>query len=291
MKIYLAGGGCHGWGYLVFKNYHESKTKVYLAGENYKEQAMKIYFAGEHTVKNGKEISNQIDKLYILESYIYCKDNKHFPLVVEKSKDLLLDSGAYTFMRGNATSSNFTKYTEQLAEFINHWDINYFFELDIDSVVGLKEVERLRKLLESKTSKPSIPVWHKSRGLDYWTGLTKDYKYISLSASGNNNSSEWTRTPQGIKVMRKLNDIALSNGCKVHALGYTKIPVLKYIKFHSVDSTAWIYGNRGGFLYHFNGSDLIKQPKPPKTRLKSKNTAIHNFNEWVKFQKWAEKNI
>lgn len=252
---------------------------------------MKLYVAGEHTVKNGKDIEKQNGKIYILESFIYCRNNKHFPLVMKKSKDLLLDSGAYTFMRGNATSSNFEKYTEELAEFINKWNINYFFEMDIDKVVGLKKVEKLRNILENKTGKQTIPVWHKSRGIDYWKGLTKDYEYISLSASGNNGSSEWTRSPDGVLAMKKLNDIALNNCCKVHALGYTKIPVLKKIPFYSVDSTAWLYGNRGGFLYHFTGNDIIKQKKPKNTKLISKNAAKHNFVEWIKFQRWAENNL
>jgi hypothetical protein len=58
--------------------------------------------------------------------------------------------------------------------------------------------------------------------------------------------------------------------------------------FDSVDSTAWLYGNRGGFIFIFDGKTLQKRKCPPGKRLKSRAAAIHNFNEWVKFQKYAE---
>jgi hypothetical protein len=66
---------------------------------------------------------------------------------------------------------------------------------------------------------------------------------------------------------------------------------MKRYKFDSVDSTAWIYGNIGGYIYQFTGREIIQIHKPPNTRLKSKKVAIHNFKEWVKFQKYAYENL
>lgn len=276
--------------------------RVYLAGMNGRRElsipyipheqahAMKVYLAGEHTVKNGTDIANQLEKVYILESYIYVKDNKHFPLVHAATKDLLLDSGAYTFMRGRASSESFEQYTRDLADFIAKWSIKYFFELDIDQVVGLKEVERLRAILETCTGRQSIPVWHRSRGMKYWHQMCEQYPYVSISASGNNNSSEWVRSDAGEGVLAKLVEIANGYGTKVHALGYTKIAALHRIPFHSVDSTAWLMGNRSGSIYTFTGTG-IQVHKKAGHRLHSKAAAQHNFNEWVKFQRYAEHNL
>ena len=142
---------------------------------------MKLYLAGEHTVKNG--LIAKWDNLQILESYIYASQNKHFPkLILAKNFDFLLDSGAFTFMsdKKNQTGVNWDGYVERYCDFINKYKVEKFFELDIDTVVGLKEVERLRSKIERLTGRQPIPVWHKARGLDYWKCMAKDYKYIAI---------------------------------------------------------------------------------------------------------------
>jgi hypothetical protein len=68
------------------------------------ENKMKLYLAGEHTVKNGTTAS--WDGLKILESYVYAKDNKQFNQLIKGSVDLLLDSGAFTYMTGNGGKVN-----------------------------------------------------------------------------------------------------------------------------------------------------------------------------------------
>lgn len=84
--------------------------------------------------------------------------------------------------------------------------------------------------------------------------------------------------------------IAKENNCKVHGLGFTNLEGLKKYKFYSVDSTAWLYGNRGGFLYLFNGHSMDKI-QPNGMRLKGRKAAIHNFSEWLKFSNYAENNL
>lgn len=265
---------------------------IYLAGNNYKKQAMDMYLAGEHEIKNGKSAASS--GVMILESYIYAKDNKHIKRLIPTFKSFLLDSGAFTFMiqaKSQSVVIDWDRYIEQYADFIKEFNVDLFFELDIDKIVGIRAVEKLRSRLEQLTGKPSIPVWHRSRGLDYWKSMCRDYDYISLSASGKNDSSEWVRTPAGVKVMRQLVDIAKEHNTKVHALGYTNLKTLPYLKLDSVDSTSWLMGNRGGFLYFFTGSNIIKKDKPAGTRLKAREVAIHNFWEWVKFQRYAETNL
>lgn len=293
MNIYLAG--TYSRSHWVF-----DEMDIYLAGRGVKaknidvhNERMNIYLAGEHEVKNGKAATAH-NGLLILESYVYARDNKHITSLIPTFKSFLLDSGAYTFMiqaRKQDVLVDWNEYIEQYAAFILQHNVDLFFELDIDRIVGLSEVERLRGHLERLTGKPSIPVWHRSRGLDYFKAMCRDYPYVSLSASGNNGSSEWTRTADGTKVLRQLIDIAHDAGARVHGLGYTNVGNLRFLKFDSVDSTSWLMGNRGGFLWFFTGSTIVTSHKPEGTRLKAREVAQHNFDEWVKFQQYAEKHL
>ena len=85
---------------------------------------------------------------------------------------------------------------------------------------------------------------------------------------------------------------AHKRGAKIHGLGFTNLKGLEKYKFDSVDSTSWTTGNRFGSVYFFNGKTVVKYDKKQGQRLAdSKAVAVHNFNEWVKFQKYAEKNL
>ena len=200
----------------------------------------------------------------------------------------MLDSGAFTAIQGNADGSiDWEHYTEEYAEFINHNKIEKFFELDIDSIVGLKEVERLRGKLERLTGRQPIPVWHKNRGIEYYKYMIKNYPYVALGGIAikeiPRNSFE--------KAFPWFIDKAHEAGVKIHGLGYTNIKGLHFYHFDSVDSTAWLYGNRGGYLYLFNEvTGLLEQiDKSPGMRLKSTEAALHNYHEWQKFQQYAIK--
>jgi len=244
---------------------------------------MKVYLAGQ----NGQSwINESYFDFYRLESFhnITTKEKK----IINNYKDFLLDSGAFTFINNKKTANgiNWDKYVERYSEFINNNNIELFFELDIDVIVGIKEVERLRNKLETLTNKKSIPVWHKSRGLKYWEDISKNYDYIAIGGivTKEIKQSEYP-------IFNNLLKIAKENNCKVHGLGFTRQKGLEKYSFYSVDSTAWIYGNRGGFLYKFNGKGLDKIQVPKGKRLKGKKVAIHNFKEWVKYQKFAEQNL
>lgn len=248
---------------------------------------MDVYLAGEHPVKNGRLANRGGQK--ILESFYYCRDNDWLPRLLPHLGDFMLDSGAFTFMYGK-DRVDWDKYTEDYAAWINQHKIEKFFELDIDSVVGLKEVERLRAKLERLTSRQPIPVWHITRGMDYFFASARDYPYVALGGIvGEKKSSARYKTYQ--KSFPWFIQKAHEAGAKIHGLGYTSIEGLKIYHFDSVDSTAWLYGNRGGYLYKFNPKtgNMDKICAPAGHRLKSTEAAKWNFNEWIKFQKYAEK--
>ena len=222
----------------------------------------------------------------VLESFFYCRKNEVVPKLLPTLGGFLLDSGAFTFMQGK-TSVNWDEYTEEYAEWIKAYNIEHFFELDIDSIVGLKKVERLRSRLEQLTGRQPIPVWHKSRGKDYFLSTCKDYKYVAIGGLvGNSDDVPDMFMPWFITEAHKA-------GAKIHGLGFTRIEKLKQFHFDSVDSTAWLYGNRGGFIYVFDSEigNFRKINKKQGQRLKSQEAALYNFNEWIKFQKWALKNL
>ena len=268
--------------------------EVYLAGENHKWKLLQEInnWGGYNESLPGRDAPGEKWQTcsrggqLILESYFYCRKNDVIPKLLPRLGGFLLDSGAFTFMQGNG-SADWDRYTEEYAEWINRYRITKFFELDIDSLVGIKEVERLRNKLERLTGKQPIPVWHKCRGKDYFLGMARDYRYVAI---GGIVTQEIPRKVYEGAFPWFINE-AHKAGAKIHGLGYTSLEGIKKYHFDSVDSTAWLYGNRGGYLYKFNpgkgGFDKI--PTPPGHRLASQDAAKWNFTEWIKFQRYAEK--
>ncbi len=282
MEIYLAGGVTGN----LSKFWKEVYIQIYIAGTLSRpyvyKKAMELFLAGEHPVKNGKNAD--WEGLNILETYYYLQKNNEFPRLIENFQNFLLDSGAFTFMSG-AEKVDFDKYVEGYAEFIKKWNIKLFFELDIDSVVGLKEVERLRIKLEKLTGCKPIPVWHKTRGKEYFEYMCKNYPYVAIGGIVTKEIpiNKYERLfPWFIKTAHRY-------GAKIHALGYTNIKGLFKYNFDSVDSTAWLYGNMSGSIYKFDAHNQVmnKTKVPAGKRLKSKAAAAYNFNEWVRFMKYA----
>lgn len=199
----------------------------------------------------------------------------------------LLDSGAFTFMNSCKGIVDFDDYLTKYINFINKNDIKYFFELDIDSIVGYPKVIEMRSRLENETGKKCIPVWHKSRGLNNWIELTKQYDYVAVGGFAIKDIKK-----QDFKYVIALLDIAKRNDCKVHGLGFTNLKYIRSLHFYSVDSTTWQSGNRFGTIYKFQNNTL-KQHSPPKgKRLRSGDDRVemerHNLCEWLKFQKYAD---
>ena len=255
--------------------------RVFLAGNGY-------HKTEEFDVSRLVNEVTDFENFNILESYYMLRENEAFMELLTRCNSFLLDSGAFTFMQGTHQGEiNWDEYIEQYADLINRWDVKLFFELDIDAIVGLPETERLRAKLEKLTNKQPIPVWHKSRGKDYFLRMCSEYKYVAI---GGIVTQEIPRDKYEQIFPWFINE-AHKAGCKIHGLGYTKVAGLHQYHFDSVDSTAWLSGNRGGYLYHFKpDTGTIKQIKPEgKGRLKARAAALNNFIEWVKFCKYAEK--
>ena len=256
---------------------------VYLAGGGgTKDKAMKLYLAGEHPVKNGTKAVTW-KGINILESYWYARKNVHFPRLLQTCENFILDSGAFTFLQKGVVT-NWENYTKQYADFVLKHNIKHFFEMDIDSITSLSYVEKLRQILEDKTKLKPIPVWHKNRSTDYFVEMCKNYPYVALGGIVIK-EFKWKDYE---KIIPWFIKTAHDNNCKIHGLGFTRIKELHRFKFDSVDSKAWVSGNMGGYLYKFMPNGEMKQVKQENARLKSSESALHNFSEWVKFSKYAE---
>lgn len=263
--------------------------QIYLAGNT----IFPLYIAP--TLFGGGFSSDGIDNAvknwrpFILESFFYA-DSKTEKLLPHFG-DFLLDSGAFTFMQSSKTHVVWEDYIERYADFINRNNVEKFFELDIDSVVGYDKVLEYRAMLEKLTNKQCIPVWHISRGMKNFYEMCQMYPYVALGGIVGERRGG-TKYKQYHAMFPTFIKIAHQHGCKIHGLGYTDLSGLAINHFDSVDSTAWTTGNRFGFIYQFNGKTMIKHDVPKGKRIAdSRKVAEINYLEWIKFQRWAISNF
>lgn len=250
---------------------------------------MKVFLAGTNGEVNNKEAVYK--SLYILESYYYIKPWQYD--LIKSCEMFMLDSGAFTFF-SNGSSFDWNEYLEKYADFINKHDVQYFFELDIDDLIGYDKVLLLRERLISLTGKNPIPVWHINRGKDDFVNMCKEFDYVAIGGL------------VGVDYMSKKQqllernfpwfiNVAHCNNAKIHALGYTKIKMFEKYHFDSVDSTRWNC-SRFGHLEYFDGKtirpvDKRKMGKRLKGGNARKEIMNFTFGEWVKFQKYAKENL
>jgi hypothetical protein len=254
LNVYLAGG--------------ESRVNMYLAG------------CDPAPIEQQESIRKKL-KPMILESFLQV--NKETVKFLPYYESYMLDSGAFSMLMGNAGQKDLRQYVDAFADYITTYKVDKYFELDIDPFIGYPEVKRIRDYLYKKTGVQPIPVWHKSRGIDDFKQMCKDYPYVAI---GGYVSKEFSKTD--IQHFPKLIRYAHQQGAKIHGLGFTALKWLPICHFDSVDSTAWVSGNRFGYVYKFDGKTMIKIDRPPGKRVDYKKVAINNFVEWVKFQRYAE---
>lgn len=205
---------------------------------------MKIFLSA---LENGSVLYGgiyKLDLLYNLMSYYYLRNNLSVGEVVrDKSKLIMIDSGAHSFQKGKQV--DWEQYTREYADFIEKFDrpnVVGYFEMDVDNLLGYERVLQLRKILEAKSDK-IIPVWHKNRGLDEFKKMCQDYAGKVIAITGFKN--EDIKDEQYMMFLK----YAKKYKCKVHCLGMTRKKVLDKVPFDYVDSSSWkqgaIYGRIG----------------------------------------------
>lgn len=195
---------------------------------------------------------------YNLMSYYYIPKNPKRALgIIEQSERIMIDSGAHTFQKGK-TKLNWEEYTESYARFIRENDCNKivgYFEMDVDKVIGLERVIKLRRRLEQETDK-IIPVWHKGRGIENFYRMCEEYSGRVVAITGFKN--EDIKDDQYAQFLK----IAWQHNCRVHCLGMTRKDILKKVPFDYVDSSSWTQG----VLYGRLGSRKLKNEDTAEKR-------------------------
>ena len=251
---------------------------------------MDLYLAGNAPWRNNGLYDETIKKypLSILESFYYADEWTEW--VIPRVSNFMLDSGVFTMAYGAGSNVDYYEYTERYIDFINKNNVKLFFEMDIDDVAGLAKAEELRRKIEIGTGKQPIPIFHKTRGKDYFINMCKNYPYVAIG--GIAGKGNMTKRKEYMPYFKWFIDTAHKYGAKIHGLGFTDLKALEVFDFDSVDSTSWTTGNRFGSIYRFNGRTMEKYDKKEGQRLADpKAVALNNFNEWVKFQQYAKINL
>ena len=244
---------------------------------------MRLYFAGTYSREWLFSELADWSNLYVLESFQSIKPWQHY--MVKECKGFLLDSGAFSFLKGTA-SVDWDDYARRYAEYIVEHGITQFFELDIDPIVGLKKVEKIRAMLERVTGIQPIPVWHRSRGKDYYLGMVRDYPYVALGGIA---LKTWPKKYHW--AFPWFVSMAHEHGTQVHALGYSASKVTQY-GFDSFDSATWLRGSMAATTFFFSGSSMLTRPKPDGTKLiDSRQIDRHNLAHWIAYQRYLDSEV
>ena len=220
-------------------------------------------------------------RVNMLESFYYIADWQ--TRNIHRFKSFMLDSGAYTFAYGSKAKVNLSEYFDRYRSYVKENNVQLFYELDIDELIGYESVLQYRKALESYVGRQCIPVWHIGRGKNEWLRMCDEYNYVAIGGiadKGRKSIEEYI--PWFTREAHKRNT-------KVHGLGYTSLKNLPRMGFDSIDSAAWLYGNIGGYIYHWDGRKMQKMKPPKGKKLDSKAAARHNFMEWVKMAESMER--
>lgn len=221
------------------------------------------FYMGMATI--GNKISNLNSYLRepkakrIMISYYYYKYNLNTRFIADglfkwnedhpdERIDIMVDSGAFSLMVDEKKLSkiDIDGYVKEYGEFvtIHEKQINRFIELDIQSLTGTAEYERLYKLLDEHTPrhrKPTI-VWHITEDI---SKFDKDLDRCigqgdNLICIGGAAALKITGKRSVGSMMQQLCWYAAGKGINVHGLGITS-KVARYIDFYSVDSLSFMY--------------------------------------------------
>lgn len=254
---------------------------------------MRVYLAGGVTTGNitTDKVEGVLQKLKsagyslnVLESFFDIRKRRAMTML-KYVDNFILDSGAFSFIQ-SGRQTDWNEYVTKYIDFIREYNVQLYFELDIDKLIGYERVKEIRRRLERETGKRPIPVWHKRLGKEEFLKMCDEYDYVAIGGIVSKEivKDEYKYFPAFIREAHK-------RGAKIHGLGFTDCKYLRYCHFDSVDSSSWTIGNRYGRIAHFDGKKMSQTSRPPNTRIVSLPLAIHNFTEWVKFSNYAERNL
>ncbi len=246
---------------------------------------MKLYLAA---LDKKAPWSYEAGSSYILSSYFDVMNMKGWE--VPPCKGFILDSGVFTFLtsrKKEAANMDWEAYVDAYADFVVKHKVKHYVEIDVDKVLGLDEVERLRDRLEKRVGWKSMPVWHMNRGWDGWLKMVRDYEYVCFGAfiTDGLRQRNFSQINHFIQTARRHN-------CKTHGLGFTSTRWLPKIKFDSVDSSSWTSGGRYGYLMPFTGKGIkFIRNKDTRVKVHHKDLDKWNLDSWIRFQQYVDQEL
>ncbi|MGX9755712.1 hypothetical protein ACWYRQ_05530 [Clostridioides difficile] len=249
---------------------------------------MRIFLAATNSGMNKELKRETIEKCkpkYVLETFFNGERICLEALKIVGNDNFLLDSGAFSYMNGaKVTLEQMEDYINRYIEFIKKYNIKYFFEVDVDNIFGLEQVEKWTRKIETSIGRQCIKVWHKGRGVEYWKQMCKEYKYVAVGGL------VFHVKKQEYELIKKLVEYAHNRNVRVHGLGFTKTKELINYKFYSVDSASWtVAAARGQQIHNFNGYCIkTRALEKGNKKVNIGKLVSHNMCEWVKFQKYMD---
>lgn len=251
--------------------YDISKTKIFLSSIRRIQTAIVPFYKPYYILESFLELKTDTEKVAeMMEWYL-------------SSEMFMLDSGAYTYMCNPKKEIDIDDYINRYINFINKWDIKYFFEMDIDNLLGYDKVLEIRKRIEQGTGKKVIPVWHKSRGKDEFIKMCDEYDFVAIGGIASREIK-----PSEYPMLYELCEIAHSKGCLIHGLGYLKLQQINVdnCPFDTVDGSSWqgqIRGNRFYIEYVDGNPHLHRVKDEPRRHWRPLSQEC--FKVWTEYAK------
>lgn len=245
-------------------------TKIFLSGIGHaKERAIHRDFKIPYVLDSIIDFPSKPSKL-VKEYFDYIKNN---------NIEYLLDSGAFTYLMKPNKAISLEAYIAKYCYYINEFDIKYFFEFDVDSMLSLDDIENIRRKIFFETHKKPIIVYHDERGHDYWINMCKENELIAVGGI----ASAKAYTPKDQERYAILCEEAHQYGTIVHGLGFTPLSLLnsRTMFFDMVDSTSWNYSKRG-YAAKINEKGEMTRVELPFSYLTTESQE-NDLREWAKF--------
>jgi len=217
---------------------------------------VKVILAMTPTDHHMPTISDLEVKNDVLISYWYStKNDAKFQFILglcrKFGKKLVLDSGVFT-ARKSGTNIPLPEYLAYCMKFKH--DVEYFFNLDM----GPHDVQIKNFKALVACGCPTIGIVSNLMTFETIQKFIDIYPYIGISYSvmgeSSGSSTYLTYLDKLFEYLYKTNQTHV----KTHALGLTKLPVMKKYPFFSVDSSTWINPSRYGAMYAFDGHGNLK---------------------------------
>ena len=167
---------------------------------------MIIYLAGIETYNS--YFGQVPDDVYILCTYYHYHGKKKIPDFAFHDGHIL-DSGAFSTFKdiSKAKTFDWDSYVKRYIEFIKRTKQKLFFELDIDSVVGLQKVEYYRDMIADAVGIAPIPVWHSNRKWDYFEMMCENFPIVAIGTTSANADGKLIRkNPEILKAPTKIDN-------------------------------------------------------------------------------------